>query len=250
MIQVAGQQFKVPVVKSCPKRTPDYLKLWDMPIPRSNNYSYQFWVINLKGRNAQSFFDGWNVNERAKFSKFESLLVEFFGLQFDSMRSDKMENIHLGMKANCETIYILAYNLARADTLTIVGTAQYNTSPAGVWINWLGLSAEVHPDIATSKKTRCSSILMSGSGYVFPNLIQFQQVSKGWSERVFLQTLISSLACQYYQNRGYIKAPKNDIKSIPGIDDDPFVDHRLHFILDDMQLAEGAQPDESLCLFY
>ena len=81
------------------------------------------------------------------------------------------------------------------------------------------------------------------------NLVQFQQVSKGWSERVFLQTLLSSLACQYYKNCGYTKAPMNDIKSIPGIGDDPFVGHHSHFISDDMQLAEGAQPDESLCLF-
>ena len=127
---------------------------------------------------------------------------------------------------------------------------QYSAAPEGVWINRLGILADIQPKLSTSSKNEIRIFRRLGLGIFLQNLVQFQQISKGWLERIFLQTLRGSPASDYYKNRGYIQAPSNDIESISTIHTNPFLGHHIHFVSDKKQDEENLAPDERLVLFY
>jgi hypothetical protein len=171
-----------------------------MPLPSTDNFSYQFWVVHLKGKNGDAYKLANNINEKGKFIKVQNTLAEFFALQFDEIRPEEKDNIRQGLTANCKTLYIIAFNLHRPNHITIIGAVQYSAAPEGVWINWLGISADIQPKVTTSSKKEIRVFRRLGLGMFLQNLVQFQQISKGWSERIFLQTLRGSQACDYYKN--------------------------------------------------
>ena len=122
--------------------------------------------------------------------------------------------------------------------------------PEGVWINWLGISADIQPEVLTSSKNEICIFRRLGFGMFLQNLVLFQQISKGWLERMFLQTLCGSPTCDYYKNRAYIQAPSNDIESISTIHTNPFLGNHIHFVSDKQQDKDNLEPDERLVLFY
>ena len=89
-----------------------------------------------------------------------------------------------------------------------------------------------------------------GFGTFLQTLIQFQQIGRGWLPRIFLQTLLNGDACQYYVNRGYIKAPQNDIESIPSLGSNPFLGKHWNFVPDEKQRDEGEQKTSFLGLYF
>ena len=93
LVTVAARTFtygKKPVGKT---RPPDPPKIWGMAIPRDGSHSYQYWVVHLNGRNGSKFQEESTVNERSKFTKFESALEMILANQFDSMREDEKRNV-------------------------------------------------------------------------------------------------------------------------------------------------------------
>jgi hypothetical protein len=50
--------------------------------------------------------------------------------------------------------------------------------------------------------------------------------------------------------RGYVRAPRNDITSIPDIVEDPFVNHHIHVVTDEFQKEEDTDQDDFLSLHY
>jgi len=49
---------------------------------------------------------------------------------------------------------------------------------------------------------------------------------------------------------GYVRAPRNDITSIPDIVEDPFVNHHIHVVTDEFQKEEDTDQDDFLSLHY
>jgi hypothetical protein len=247
---IAGRSFKTARPKN--KVTFDPLKLWGMNVPHCEDpqYTYQFWVIHLKGLNGPSFIMDNSVNDRSKFHKFESSLVNSFNLQFDVRREEEKQNIREGLLKDCETLYVVAFNLIKPNTITIVAAVQFCTTPDGAWINWLGVSADVCNSGDMPMTNSVGVFRRLGFGTFLQSLIQFQQLAKGWLPRLFLQTLLNGDACQYYINRGYIKAPHNVIKSVPDIMINPFHEKHQYFVPDEMQAAEGEDRKSYLALFY
>jgi hypothetical protein len=166
------------------------------------------------------------------------------------MREDEKQNIRDGLVGNCETIYVAAFNLNQANTITIVAAVQFCTSPEGAWINWLGISADVRNSGDMAMTNNIGVFRRLGFGTFLQSLIQFQQLGRGWLPRLFLQTLLNGDACQYYMNRGYIKAPQNDIESIPSILSNPFSGRHWHFVPDEKQRDEGEEKKSYLSLYY
>ena len=121
-----------------------------MALPEKEDYLYQSWVVHLKKKNRESFKEECNANEKGKFTKVKNVLADFFTLQFDAIQPDKIENIHCGLTANCKTLYIIAFNLHCTDSITIIGAVQYSATPDGVWINWLGILADIQPGVSTA----------------------------------------------------------------------------------------------------
>jgi hypothetical protein len=131
LIDMAGRSFKAARTKN--KQHQESLKLWGINVPHCEDrqHTYQFWVIHLKGQNGLSFITKSLVNDKSKFTKFESSLVNFFNLQFDNMREDERQNIQDGLVKDCETIYVAAFNLIHQNTIKIVAALQFCTSPEG-----------------------------------------------------------------------------------------------------------------------
>ena len=251
LINIAGRSFK----SSRPKNKSHHqepLKLWGMKVPlcEDNQHTYQFWVVHLKGRNGVSYNARTPVNERTKFHKFETSLIKFFDLQFDAMREDEKQNVRDGLVGDCETIYIAGFNLLHPNTISIVAAVQFCTSPEGAWINWLGISADIRNSGDISLTNGIGVFRRLGFGMFLQNIVQFQQLARGWLPRLFLQTILDGEACEYYSNRGYIKALRNDIESIPSIRANPFVEKHWNFVTDEKQNKEGTNPKSYLALFF
>jgi hypothetical protein len=49
------------------------------------------------------------------------------------------------------------------------------------------------------------------------------------------QCVLFGNVCDYYSNRGYVKASSNKFDSIPEMSSTPFSQHHVHFVSDDMQ---------------
>ena len=158
----------------------------NVPHCEDQQNTYQFWVVHLKGQKGLSFLENKTANARAKFSKFETSLVQFFDLQFDALREGEKQNIRDGLVGDCETIYVAAFNLNQPNTITIVAAVRLCTSPEGAWINWLGISADIQNsgDIAMAGAIGVFRCL--GFGTFLQTLIQFQQIGRGWLPRIFL----------------------------------------------------------------
>ncbi len=69
LIQFASRQFKCASTKANSKRKADPIQLWGMPLPSTDNFSYQFWVVHLKGKNGDAYKSANNINEKGKFIK-------------------------------------------------------------------------------------------------------------------------------------------------------------------------------------
>jgi hypothetical protein len=258
LLNVASGLFTQPPHKTAGKgkkadKAP--VMLWGMALPTQAvdkcDLTYQFWVIHLKGRNGNHFVAQQSTTQQDQFHKFESSLVEFFSNhQFDSMREDEESNIRDGLVSHCETTYIAYFDSAKQTVPTIVAAVQYSSCAEEAFIIWLCVSHELPmPETVTGTEPVCVFRRL-GLGMFLQNLIQFQQVSRGWPPRLLLQAIVNGDAALYHINRGYVKSPSNAIVSVPQMTGSPFQDYHLHFISDKQQEQDDVQENLRLALYH
>jgi hypothetical protein len=235
----------------CPS---DVNNILGMAVPLIENvtgrYScYQFWLVHLNGRTGQTYLEGLHVHERSSLYKFQDMFAEFFRSQFNELQPDEEKNIRDGFTCHCDTIYIAGFHSTNQKLPQIIAAIQYSSTPVGSWINWLGVSSGI-PAMFLSDDGTPKSFRGLGLGMFLQVLVQFQQLSRGWKQRLFLQTLLSGDACLYYLKRGYIRAPSNVITSIPEIKHSPFTTHHVHIMTDEFQMVEGTLPQDFASLHF
>jgi hypothetical protein len=81
-------------------------------------------------------------------------------------------------------------------------------------------------------------------------LIQLQQIGRGFSHTLILQTNPTSRSRSFYGNRGFLQAGTNQLSAVPNIDDQSFLNRDTHFVLEDSQREDGTDPDQVLVLLY
>jgi hypothetical protein len=225
-------------------------QLWGMPVPIMDDKSaYRFWVVHVNGRIGNDYMNKLQVHEGSKHYKNRDDIVNFFSKQFDELRPDESSHIQDGFTKNCETLYIAGFTSTECGSPEIIAAIQYSTSPLGAWINWLAVSSGKDTKFLTDSKSPRNFRGM-GLGIFLQVLVQFKQLAKGWMPRLFLQTLLSGNAVSFYLTRGYVRAPRNLITSIPDIITDPFVDNHIHFVSDDFQRSEKTEREDFLVLHY
>jgi hypothetical protein len=254
LVNVASKTFNPPIRKSGYVRPSDVNNILGMAVPLMEKvpgkYScYQFWLVHLNGRTGNTFMEGLHVNERSILYKFHDMFVSFFRSQFNELRPDEEKNIRDGFTSNCDTIYIAGFNATNQKSPQILASIQYASTPVGSWINWLGVSGAI-PEMFLSEDGSPRSFRGLGLGMFLQILVQFQQLSRGWNPRLFLQTLLSGDACSYYLKRGYHRAPTNVITSIPEIEHSPFTTHHVHIMTDEFQVVEGTLPKDFVFLHF
>ena len=204
--------------------------------------------MHLIGCTGIEYLNGLTTHQSSRAKKIHESLIHFLKKQFNELCPDEQSHIWDGFTTNCETIYIAGFTSSKQPTPKVIGIIQYASSPQGVWINWLGVTPSNPCSFTDAPMAK--SFRGMGLGMFLQILVQFQQLSRGWSTRLFLQTLLNSDACEYYLKRGYIRAPKNDITSVPGITENPFVNHHAHVITDELQRKEDTKPEDFLVLYY
>ena len=127
------------------------------------------------------------------------------------MREDEELNIADGLLSNSETAYIAYFNSPKQAVPTIVAAVQYSSSDDGAFISWLCMSEDLAGEDGVTGTDSVQVLRHLGLGMFLQNLIQFQQVSRGRSPCLLLQAIVKGDVSLYYMNRGYMKAPLNDL---------------------------------------
>ena len=99
-----------------------------------------------------------------------------------------------------------------------MAAVQYAASADGVFINWLAVEHKVHASVSFTKRSvgeKRIQFRKLGIATFLLNLIQMQQIGRGFCHTLVLQTNPTSMARRFYEHRGFQKPVGNSLESVP-----------------------------------
>ncbi len=230
----------------------DKVSLFTKLLPERSNY--RFWVIHNNGRKSKSMLSASITKHKQltnSFRRFETQLVNFFKRQFDVLHKDKIEAITRGLASDCDTIFVLGFD--NGNHYNIIAAVQYVPTCDGVYINWLGVEHKFGANVSFTQKGKGEKLIQFrklGIGTFLLNLVQMQQIGRGFKHTLILQTNPTSRARTFYQNRGFVQSQPGGLQSIPHITETSFRDWDTHFVDEQSQREDGTETENILVLLY
>ena len=245
-VQLGGKRIPIAKFKK------DKVSMFTKEFPKQANY--RFWVIHHNGLKANPVVSASITKHKQltkSVQKLQKGMVDFFTQQFDQMHKDETEAISRGMISDCDTLYVVGID--NASHYHIIAAVQYVATPDAVYINWLGVEHKISANVSFSKKQSGEKRIQFrklGLGTFMLNLVQMQQIGRGHSHTLILQTNPTSRARVFYERRGFRVSDGPNLESIPQINDQTFLDRDTHFVSEASQREDGTDTGDFLVLLY
>ena len=90
----------------------------------------------------------------------------------------------------------------------------YVTSPKGNCINWLAITSSLYDNTGFGIHTGNKPFHRITIEAFLLQMVQLQAVSQGFSTNMYVQANMSTEACVFYKNRGFVKTADNNPKEM------------------------------------
>jgi hypothetical protein len=225
------------------------VKLFNETLPIKD----RFWVVHNNGRRAGQHFvaGGPDVDKQSHqlIQKLRSKMSFFVSEQFNVFNEAEKASVEKGFINDRDTIFILG--LDNGAVYHIVGVVQFVATKHGAFITWLAVLHESPPQVYFNQnKSAIPSFRRLGMASFLQELVQLLLIARGWKPDLYLQSNVKSPSRNYYEHRGYVKAPSNSLSSVPGLSVEAFQSKTINFVTDEIQVEHSIDESERLHLFY
>jgi hypothetical protein len=225
------------------------VKLFNETLPIKD----RFWVVHNNGRRAGQHFvaGGPDVDKQSHqlIQKLRSKMSFFVSEQFNVFNEAEKSSVEKGFINDRDTIFILG--LDNGAVYHIVGVVQFVATKHGAFITWLAVLHESPPQVYFNQnKSAIPSFRRLRMASFLQELVQLLLIARGWKPDLYLQSNVKSPSRNYYEHRGYVKAPSNSLSSVPGLTVEAFQSETINFVTDEIQVEHGIDESERLHLFY
>ena len=202
---------------------------------------------NQKMRNKLQFQVGFHKStEKMKgdFLRLESQVEKFFRDIFEQITDDEAKSIHFSTEKG-GTFFIFAF-ASHPTTRHLIAVITFSANKNGIWINWLGTSAEKYIRQRYGAKATNESFQMAGFGSFLILLVQLRSAARGWSTDVYLQANESQEAVRFYKKVGFIRMASNNVEELPDswhqkVNDTKLKDLYIKFVDNETNLREAEE---------
>ena len=209
----------------------------------------RFWVVHNNGRKAGIHFGGKDKQIHKLIQKLQNKMSLFVSSQFNVFSAGEKESVENGLINERDTIYIVG--LDNGAVYHIIAVVQFVATKHGAFITWLAVLHQAPTNVYFGpNKQSTESFRRLGIASFLQEQVQLLLIARGWKPDFYLQSNVKSPARNYYEKRGYKRAPSNSLSSIPGLSEDAFPMQSINFVSDEIQVVNGIDAKERLQLFY